>query len=99
MTAPTSGVPTRDSALLIAEPMPALRVGIELISVVVRGGTTREIPSPNRISAGRPATKSAPGGPRLAGPPTDARHGDDVAGMRAHQRTPAAMISGPATRK
>jgi len=46
-TAPRSGVPTRDTALLIAEPRPALRVGIELMSVLVSGATTSEMPSPN----------------------------------------------------
>ena len=50
--AATSGWPTRDRALLIAEAMPELRTGTELMSAVVSGATSSEIPIPKMIDAG-----------------------------------------------
>ena len=46
ITAARIGWPTREMALLIADPRPELRDGIELISVLVSGATTSEIPRP-----------------------------------------------------
>ena len=45
-TAVNSGCPTRDTALLMAEPRPALRTGTESISAVVSGATTSVMPTP-----------------------------------------------------
>jgi hypothetical protein len=44
--AATSGWPTRDSALLIADASPAFRIGTELMSPVVSGATMSARPSP-----------------------------------------------------
>ena len=55
-------MPTRDTALLIAEPSPALRLGIEPMSVLVSGATTSEMPSPNVISAGSTSMNTDAGG-------------------------------------
>ena len=49
MIAPSSGWPTREIELLMADPIPEKRPEIEPISVLVSGATTHEIPSPNRI--------------------------------------------------
>ena len=99
--APISGWPTRDRALLIADPSPEFRPGIEPISVLVRGATTIAIPSAERdadrqdVDQGvRPAGSSV-AGPAEVGLPT----APTSAGIRASQSWPAATISGPATRK
>src|SRR5262245_39026637 len=96
--APTNGWPTRDTALLIADPRPAFRVGIEPISVLVNGATTNAIPSPNRMVAGSTSMNTDGGGTSVAGSSNDASHGCEVGGILAHQSIAADMISGPATR-
>ena len=60
--AATSGWPTRDRALLIAEAIPAFRTGTELISPVVSGATSSESPSPKTITAGMGPTSASIGG-------------------------------------
>ena len=44
MSAPTSGEPTREIELLIAEASPEYRPDTEPISVVVSGATTNDMP-------------------------------------------------------
>ena len=99
ITAPRSGCPTRDRALLIAEPRPEFRAGIELISVLVSGATTIPIPTPNAMFAGRTSIRASTGGIRVMGRPSSASHGCVEAGMRASHSWPAATTSGPTTRK
>ena len=48
MSAPRSGWPTREIELLMADPTPEYRPEIEPISVLVKGATTNEMPTPNR---------------------------------------------------
>jgi hypothetical protein len=97
--APRSGWPTREIALLIADPRPALRTGIEPISVFVRGATMQEIPRPNRMIDGKTSTRKPAVGASVEGWLSDARHGSDVAGILESQSRPTAMMSGPAVRK
>ena len=99
ISAPRRGWPTRDRALLIADPSPEWLAGIEPISVLVSGATTIEIPIPNRITAGRTSMSTSTGGMRVSGRPRSASHGAEDAGIRAYQSKAAAMMSGPATRK
>src|SRR4029077_632901 len=98
MIAPISGEPTRETELLIAEAMPEKRPDTDPIKVVVSGATTHEMPAPNNRMAGRTSTKTLGGGMSVAGSETVANHGAESAGSRAHQSSPVAMISGPATR-
>src|SRR5215210_709590 len=98
MTAPINGVPTRDKALLIADPRPAWRLGIELINVLVSGATTSEIPMPNRTRAGRTSMKIDAGGRNVEGLSSATVQGAEVVGIRAHHNIAAAMIRGPITR-
>ena len=51
--APANGAPTREMALLMAEPRPTLRSGIEAISAVVRGATTSDRPRPKTTEDGQ----------------------------------------------
>ena len=97
-SAPTSGWPTRDRALLIADPSPAFLVGIEFISVLVSGATTSEIPRPNRVSAGSTSTRTDIGGSSVERSSSVASHGSDVGVIRANGSMPTAMISGLITR-
>jgi hypothetical protein len=66
--------------LLIAEPRPALRVGIEPMSVLVSGATTSEMPSPNVIRAGSTSMNTELGGISVDGFSNEAFHASDVAG-------------------
>src|SRR5690606_23224888 len=91
----TSGEPTRLTALLIAEPSPALRTGIELINAVVKGATSNAIPRPNTVWARRTSMRTPAGGTQLDGSPTSSIQVGESAGMRASHSNPAAMISGP----
>src|SRR3990172_8691465 len=65
--AETSGWPTRDSALLMAEARPARSTGTEPMRVEVRGATTSEIPIPKSRTDGSGSTIAASGGPGGAG--------------------------------
>src|SRR5436309_7406278 len=47
----TSGWPTREIALLIADPSPARSTGTDAIRTVVNGATTMEIPAPKTVPA------------------------------------------------
>src|SRR6266508_5916257 len=98
ITADRSGWPTREIALLIAEPRPALRTGTELIRVLVNGATTSEMPTPNRRIAGSASISAPGGGTRLSGEPTWACQAGLVCGIRANHTRPAAIRIGPATR-
>ena len=53
----TSGEPTREIALLMAEATPALLSETDVISAVVNGATMMVRPMPNTMSAGRKSTK------------------------------------------
>src|SRR5947207_107645 len=99
MTAPRSGWPTREIALLIAEPSPALRVGIELISVLVRGATTHAMPTPKIRAKGRKSMRYPLEGRRVDGLSAWASQGVDDDGMRASQSDATAMRMGPIVRK
>ena len=54
MSAPSSGWPTREIELLMADPMPEKRPEIEPISVLVSGATTQRDAEPeqHRVRAG-----------------------------------------------
>ena len=78
MIAPSSGWPTREIALLIAEPRPEDRAGMERMSVVVSGATTHEIPTPKRSIDGRISISESIGGIRRAGSSPAASHGGRV---------------------
>src|SRR6476661_2986763 len=97
-TAPSSGDPTRERALLIAEPRPENRVGIEPMSVEVSGATTSEMPTPKSRIDGRTSMNTSSGGTNVDGSLIAIFQGADVAGSRAYQTSPAAMSSGPAVR-
>src|SRR5215218_3284602 len=99
MRAPSSGCPTRDTELLIADPRPEYRPGTHAIRALVRGATTHDSPIPNVMAYGRMSVKTLVGGTRLAGFWTDAFHGSESAGRRAYQRTATAMSDGPISRK
>ena len=58
MTAPSSGWPTREIALLIADPSPEKRPGTEPISVLVSGATTSEMPSAEQDRRGQDVEQS-----------------------------------------
>ena len=62
MRAPASCGPTREMALLIAEPRPERRTGTDVISAVVRGATMIMIPRPNITAPGRKSVKYDSGG-------------------------------------
>src|SRR5919206_127321 len=92
------GWPTREMALLIADASPALWTGTLDIRVAVSGATTSEIPTPNRSVDGSTSMSVDGGGTRLTGFSISARQGAESDGMRASQRRPAAISSGPIVR-
>ena len=53
MTAMASSPAMRDTALLMAEAMPARRVSTAPITTVVRGATLTAMPSPSTVTAGK----------------------------------------------
>src|SRR6266852_9390555 len=97
--APASCGPTREIALLMADPSPALCAGIDRISAVVRGATVMESPRPKMIPAGKRSMRYDNGGWNVAGFCGSRCQGMLVAGTRAYHRTPSAMISGPTAMK
>src|ERR1700675_2091697 len=98
MIAPRSGWPTREIELLIAEPRPENRLGREFISVLVRGATTSEIPTPKSTIAGMTSIQTPSGGTRLDGVSKDAFQPGESAGRRAYQSIATAINAGPPTR-
>ena len=98
MSAPSSGWPTREIELLMAEPRPENRPGIEPISVLVSGATTSEMPSPLSSTAGRTSMKRSTGGMRVDGTAMAACQAAESTGTRAHHSVPSAISNGPASR-
>ena len=62
ISAPASWGPTREIALLMAEPTPEFLTGTEVMSAVVSGATNIIKPTPKRIEPGRKSVKYEPGG-------------------------------------
>src|SRR5690349_16123397 len=94
----TSGWPTREMALLIADPRPARSTGTEAISTVVNGATTSEIPAPNTMPARNGPRIVETGGTRGPGSVIEAGHGVEVGPTVSQIKVPAAMRIGPPTR-
>src|SRR5437660_1329378 len=67
MSAPASCGPTREIALLMADPSPELRTGTDLISAVVSGATMIIRPTPKMIEPGRKSMKYEAGGRYVLG--------------------------------
>src|SRR6266851_3041650 len=97
--APASWGPTREMALLMADPRPALCTGTEVISAVVNGATSIMMPTPKITAAGRKSMKYERGGTYVPASPGTSFHGWLLAGTRTYQSTPRAMITGPAAMK
>src|ERR1035437_9827366 len=95
----TSGAPTRETALLIADPSPARATGTEAISAVVRGATSSAIPTPKRRVVGSTSPRKSTGGTRLTTESGRAGQAALVAGILEIQKRPAPIRSGPATMK
>src|SRR5713101_7973428 len=93
--APASCGPTREIALLMADPSPALCAGTDRISAVVNGATSKDNPRPKMIEAGSKSITYDSGGRKVEGFCGSRCQAVVVAGMRAYQRTPSAMIAGP----
>src|SRR4051812_13991829 len=96
--ADTSGWPTLEIALLIAEAMPARSTGTEAMSVVVSGATISAIPTPKTVTASTGPSRVASGGTRDAGSEIDACQAGEVDGTRIQITALRAMSSGPTTR-
>ena len=98
MIAPSSGWPTREIELLIADPSPENRPGIEPISVLVSGATTIEMPRPKSRIAGRTSISVETGGISVAGCSKAAFHGVGIgrqSGEPEHRRRPSAAARQP----
>src|SRR2546428_2902332 len=67
ISAPASWGPTREIALLMADPSPALCAGTDRISAVVSGATRRQSPRPKIIPPGRISMTYDNGGKDVAG--------------------------------
>src|SRR5215218_6854033 len=96
ISAPASCGPTREIALLIADARPACRPGTERIKAVVSGATMIEIPMPKMSWYGSTSVRYPLDGSQVAGSEIANCHGDEVAGMRAIQRSPIPITIGPA---
>ena len=83
-------------ALLIAEPTPELRTGIEVMRAVVSGATIAMMPSPKMIEPGRKSITQETGGRYEAGFPGVSCQGVLLDGTRENHRTPRAISTGPA---
>src|ERR1700687_5464676 len=94
MSAPASWGPTREIALLIADPTPEFRTGTEVMRAVVSGATMIIAPIPKTIDPGRKSVRYEAGGRYVLGSAGCSFHGVLVLGTRANQMTPSAMISG-----
>src|SRR2546430_16680546 len=95
IAAPASCGPTREIALLIADARPDLCSGTDRISAVVSGATVIIRPMPKRMPPGSKSVTYETGGTNVAGLPGWKCQGALVAGMRANQSTPSAMMAGP----
>src|SRR2546429_5543962 len=95
IAAPASCGPTREIALLIADARPDLCPGTDRISAVVSGATVIIRPMPKRMPPGSKSVTYETGGTNVAGLPGWKCQGALVAGMRANQSTPSAMMAGP----
>src|ERR1700693_1105385 len=95
MRAPASCGPTREIALLIADPTPELRTRTDVMSAVVRGATIIVRPTPKMSEPGRKSTREERVGTDVRGSAGCRRHGALVAGTREYHRTRTAMIAGP----
>src|SRR5947207_11640068 len=71
----TSGWPTREIALLIAEPRPARSTGTEAMRTVVSGATTIEMPAPKITPARKGPRIVETGGTSVEGSVIEACHG------------------------
>src|SRR5207244_9374750 len=67
ISAPASCGPTREIALLMADPSPARWAGTDRISAVVRGATRRDSPRTKMIPAGRRSITYDSGGTQVVG--------------------------------
>src|SRR2546428_13492036 len=92
---PASCGPTREIALVIADARPELCAGTDRIRAVVSGATVIISPMPKRMPPGSKSVRYETGGTNVAGLPGWKCQGALVAGMRANQSTPSAMIAGP----
>src|SRR6266704_5389843 len=97
--APASCGPTREIALLIADPRPELRTGTEVINAVVSGATMTMIPIPKMMLPGRKSIQYDSGGRYVPAWLGTSFHGVLDDGTRANHRTPSAMMSGPTAMK
>src|SRR2546422_6837140 len=99
ITAVASSGPIRERALLIAEARPELRDGTDVISAVVSGATSSEMPLAKTSTAGSRSISTLGGGTRLDGLARVASHVALVAGIRASQSRPRAISAGPTVMK
>src|SRR4051794_13022849 len=99
ISAPASCGPTREIALLIADPRPELRTGTDVIKAVVSGATMTMIPIPKMTFPGRKSIQYERGGRYVAGWLGSSFHGVLEEGTRAIHRTPRAMMRGPVAMK
>src|SRR5438093_13210185 len=95
ITAVASSGPIRERALLIAEARPELRDGTDVISAVVSGATSSEMPLANNRVPGSTSISTLPGGSRLEGRARVASQVWLLAGIRASHSRPAAINVGP----
>src|ERR1700682_4599924 len=95
ISAPASWGPTREIALLMAEPTPEFRTGTDVISAVVSGATMIMTPTQKMIEPCRKSVRYDSGGAYVLGSAGWSRHGVLWLGTRANHRTPSAMIRGP----
>src|SRR5687767_5490788 len=98
MTAASSGCPTREIELLIADASPALATGTDDMSVLVSGATTSDKPNPNRRIIGMMSIIVDAGGSQVLGSASASCQGAVSTGTRASHSRPSAMRIGPATR-
>src|SRR5690349_16066157 len=98
MMAPRRGWPTRAIALLIADPSPENRCGIEPMSVLVSGATTQAMPRPNVRTAGNTSVRYPIDGTSDAGRSRLGVQAGEVAGSRVNHSRAAAMSVGPRVR-
>src|SRR5947207_14062128 len=96
MRAPASCGPTREIALLIAEPRPERRTGTDVISAAVRGATMIMITRPKITAPGRKSVKYARGRAKVLGLAGSSFHAVLDDGPRAHHSHRSAAVAGPA---
>src|SRR5260370_11740736 len=89
--APASCGPTREIALLIADPSPALCAGTDRISAVVRGATSMHSPRPKMTPPGSRSVTYDSGGRKGEGACAASGQGGLGAGSRADPSAPTAL--------